>query len=200
MTIDAPEATTPPARRLRRHWPLLVVAVLLAVGLTYELLRYQHSLAGDWPAVVVAGLLVLGLILGVVVPGLSRVGRGIVGVALVVGLLFAIAQLRVVDPLVGDWNITAGAPATVRISRTADGYSMSATTPLRIHTSATCDAPAGTVLATFSGTAPTYTGKLGRWDVATCKFFDWNPTTLTLGDGTVDVVLADGERFVLVRP
>ena len=189
------------AARLRRHGALLLVAAVLLAGLTAEFVRYRHAVAGHWPAVVVAGLLTLGLVLGVVVPGLSRVGRVVVGLSLSVGLLFTLIQLRVVDPLVGDWNVTFGAPATVTIARVGDGsYTMTARTPLRVHTSATCDLAPGTVIADFSGAAPTYAGRLGRWNVDSCQFADWSPTTFTLGDGTLDTTLADGERFVLVRP
>lgn len=187
--------------RLRRNWPMLVLAAVLLIGLAYEFVRFQHTLTGHWPAVVVAALLLLGLVVGVAVPGLSRVGRPVVGLALVVGLLFAIAQLRVVDPLVGDWNVTFGAPATVTIARAADGsYTMTAKTPLRIHTSETCDLAPGTLIANFSGNAPTYTGKIGLWNVANCQFVSWNPTTFTLGDDAIDLGNGNGERFVMVRP
>ena len=202
--VNGPTGTERPggsAARLRRNWPLLVVAAVLLIGSAYEFLRFQHTLAGHWPAVAVVALLALGLIVGVVVPGLSRVGRPVVGLAMVVGLLFAIAQLRVIDPLVGEWNVTFGAPATVTIARSADGsYTMTAKTPLRVHTSQSCDLAPGTLIANISGTAPSYAGKIGLWNVANCQFVGWNAITFTLGDGTIDLADANGERFVMVRP
>ena len=110
-------------------------------------------------------------------------------------------QLRVIDPLVGDWNVTFGAPATVTIARSADGsYTMTAKSPLRVHTSQSCDLAPGTLIANISGTAPSYAGKIRLWNVANCQFVGWNAITFTLGDGTIDLADANGERFVMVRP
>lgn len=187
------------AERLRRSWPLVVIASLLVLSLAFELLRYQHTIGGQLPAFVTALLLAVALLPVMLSAAISRPSRAVISLALSVGLLFAVVQLRLVDPLVGDWNVTFGAPATVAISKTQEGYVLTAKSPTRVHTSETCELAPGTVIATFDGAAPTYQGRLGLWNVATCQFGQWSPTTFTLGDRTIDAVLADRELFILTR-
>lgn len=55
------------------------------------------------------------------------------------------------DPIVGDWNVTYGAPATVELSQWGGEYTETAKTPVRV-TGASCDIPAETVTATFKQT------------------------------------------------
>jgi hypothetical protein len=56
------------------------------------------------------------------------------------------------DPIVGDWNVTYGAPAVVTMSLSGGVYTETAKTPVRV-TVGSCVLPAGTSIATFSSTA-----------------------------------------------
>lgn len=84
------------------------------------------------------------------------------------------------DPIVGDWNVTYGAPATVTMSQSGAEYTETAKTPVRV-TGASCDIPAGTVIATFKQTgAGKYSGKHGLWSTSNCAFGNWTEATFTL--------------------
>jgi uncharacterized protein (DUF2147 family) len=89
------------------------------------------------------------------------------------------------DPIVGDWNVKYGAPATVTMTLAGGVYSETAKTPVRV-TGGTCDLPTGTVIATFRQTGPsTYAGQHGLWATGTCTFAKWTDTTFNLNsDGT----------------
>ncbi len=199
MTESADLASSRPRRR--RWWlPIAVPTVVLVLGLSYELLSYDHSVAAHLATELVVASLIVGLVLALTDRRLHRFGRSAIGAALAVGVLFGVAQLRVpADPLTGEWYITYGAPARVMITATPGGYTMTATSPTRVHNSQTCDLPPGTVIATFAGTAPTLTGRHGLWAETGCQFAGWDATTFTIGDQTVDVTLANGERFILTR-
>jgi hypothetical protein len=88
------------------------------------------------------------------------------------------------DPIVGDWNVTYGAPATVTMTLSGGVYTETAKTPVRV-TGGSCDLPAGTVIATFTQTgAGSYAGKHGLWFTNNCAFSNWTDTTFSLsGDG-----------------
>lgn len=103
------------------------------------------------------------------------------------------------DPIVGDWNVTYGAPAVVTMTLSNGLYTVTAKTPVQV-TGATCFLPVGTVIATFSSTGPnTYSGQHGLWYISNCSFGEWDPMTLTLsGDGnTLTAVLAGGYGTVV---
>ncbi len=185
--------------RARRWWPYLAVAAVLGVGLSYEFLRYDHVVAGRLLTSVVAGLLVFGVVVVLADRGLSRVGRGAIGIALSIGVLFAVAQLRPAqDPLLGDWDVTIGPPAVVTITRGADGYVVTTKTSTGA-VNAKCTAPPGQVVATFAGTGPSYPAQHALVDPLTCKFVRWAPATYTLGDQTIDIAFADHWRFIMTK-
>lgn len=186
-------------RRALRWWPDLAVAFVLGVGLSYEFLRYDHVVAGQLLASVVAGLLVFGVVVLLADRGLSRVGRAAIGLALSIGVLFAVAQLRPAqDPLLGDWDATIGPPAVVTITRGAAGYVVTTKTSTGAVNS-TCTAPPGQVVATFAGSGPSYPARHALVDPLTCKFVRWAPATYTLGDQTIDIAFADHWRFIMTK-
>lgn len=83
------------------------------------------------------------------------------------------------DPIVGDWSVTYGAPAVVTMSRSSTGYTVTAKSLIRV-VGASCDLPTGTVLATFSGSGTSYSGRHGLWFPSDCSFASWTPINLTL--------------------
>ena len=103
------------------------------------------------------------------------------------------------DPIVGDWNVTYGAPAVVTVTLSGGLYTVTAKTPVEV-TGATCYLPVGTTIATFSSTGPnTYSGQHGLWYTSDCSFGQWDPMTLTLSSdgGTLTAVLAGGYGTVV---
>lgn len=110
-----------------------------------------------------------------------------------------IAAAATSDPIVGDWNVTYGAPAVVTMTLSNGLYTVTAKTPVEV-TGATCFLPVGTTIATFSSTGPnTYSGQHGLWYISDCSFGQWDPMTLTLSsDGnTLTAVLAGGYGTVI---
>ena len=84
------------------------------------------------------------------------------------------------DPIVADWNVTYGAPATVTMTLSGGVYTETAKTAVRV-TGGSCDVPAGTVIATFTQTgAGSYAGKHGLWSTNNCAFSNWTDTTFSL--------------------
>jgi hypothetical protein len=84
------------------------------------------------------------------------------------------------DPVVGAWNVTYGAPATVAMTLANGVYTEKAKTPVQV-TGSSCDLPPGTVISTFSRTGPdTYAGVHGLWFTSNCSFDTWTGTTFTL--------------------
>jgi hypothetical protein len=114
-----------------------------------------------------------------------------------VGVVRAAADTA--DPIVGDWNVTYGAPAVVTMTLSGGLYTVTAKTPVEV-TGATCFLPVGTTIATFSSTGPNaYSGQHGLWYISDCSFGYWDPMTLTLSsDGnTLTAVLAGGYGTVI---
>jgi hypothetical protein len=191
--------TSGPAARARRSWPYLAVVAVLVVGLSYEFLRYDHVVAGHLLAAVVAGVLGVGLVVVLADRGLSRVGRGVIGLAVSIGVLFAVAQLRLApDPLLGDWDVTIGPAAVATITRGAEGYVVTTKTSAGAVNS-TCTMPPGQVVATFAGTGPSYPAQHALVNPLTCTFVQWAPATYTLGDRTIDIAFADHWRFIMTK-
>lgn len=86
-----------------------------------------------------ACMLVLSLIATVLSSmGVSRVGS-------------TAAAATTADPIVGDWNVTYGAPAVVTMTLSGGVYTVTAKTPVQV-TGSSCDLPVGTIIATFSST------------------------------------------------
>jgi hypothetical protein len=106
-----------------------------------------------------------------------------------------------IDPIVGDWNVTYGAPAVVTMSLSGGLYTVTAKTPVRVSGSS-CDLPPGTILATFSSVGGrSYSGQHGLWYLSDCSFGDWTSLSLTLSsDGsTLTAVLGDGETGTFTK-
>jgi len=74
-----------------------------------------------------------------------------------------------VDPILGDWSVTYGAPSVVSISASDGQYVMRAKSPIRVINSS-CDLPTGTVIATFTGSGLQYSGNHGLWYAGNCVF------------------------------
>ncbi len=87
-----------------------------------------------------------------------------------------------VRPLViGKWNVTFGAPAIVRMNGAGHhNYTMTAATPIEISGGSSCRLPIGTVLGTFSGTGPTFTGQIDLFYVSNCMLGAHTALTITL--------------------
>ena len=122
-----------------------------------------------------------------------------IGLALSIGVLFAVAQLRPApDPLLGDWDVTIGPPAVATITRGAAGYVVTTKTSAGAVNS-TCTVPPGQVVATFAGTGPSYPAQHALVSPLTCEFVRWAPATYTLGDRTIDIAFADHWRFIMTK-
>jgi len=109
------------------------------------------------------------------------------------------AAATTADPIVGDWNVTYGAPAVVTMTLSGGVYTVTAKTPVQV-TGSSCDLPVGTIIATFSSTGGnTYSGQHGLWYTSDCSFGFWDGLTLTLSsDGnTLTGVLAGGYGTVV---
>ena len=101
--------------------------------------------------------------------------------------------------VIGEWNVTYGAPAVVTISSTGtDSYTMVAETPVEV-TGSSCSLPVGTTIATFSGSGTSYTGEHGLWNVSTCAFVEWTSLSLTLSGNSMIEYLGNGEVHTLTR-
>ena len=184
LKVDHPTMTGHRVTRSRRWWALIVVAAVVGVGFAYEFFRYDHETSGHLGALIVAALLALGVVATLADPGRSRLGRALLALALSVGLLFCVGQLRTSpDPLVGNWTATfqGTPPGTVAITRSVVGYTVMATTAARLP-GYQCDLPPGTVLATFDGSAPGYTGWQLAGNPINCQLSGWEPGTFDLTD------------------
>src|ERR1019366_8025668 len=73
----------------------------------------------------------------------------IAALALIVIILSGIGLLRSgqTDPIVGDWNVSYGAPAVVTMTLSGGSYTETAKTPLQV-TGGPCYLPVGTIIAT----------------------------------------------------
>jgi hypothetical protein len=126
---------------------------------------------------------------------LALVVAVVLAVVLVGGL---VAQRTSSDPLVGDWDVTYGAPAIVTIAKSGDGYTVTAKTPVRV-VQATCDLPSGTSLATFSAAGPAHEGQHGLWWTNDCAFARWAPATFILDGRTLEAKLTDGQTVTFTK-
>jgi endoglucanase len=103
----------------------------------------------------------------------------------------AAAAAPTIDPIVGDWNVTYGAPAVVTISGSSSAYTVTAKSPVRV-TGSSCDLSPGTIIATFSGSGNTYSGQHGLWYTGDCSFGRWTSLSLALSGSTLTGVLGEG--------
>ena len=104
----------------------------------------------------------------------------LIPLAVLAALLSGGAASAAPDPIVGDWKVTYGAPATVAMTMSGGQYTETAKTPVRV-TGSSCDLPAGTVIATFTQIgAGSYAGKHGLWSTTNCGFAGWTDATFNL--------------------
>jgi hypothetical protein len=100
--------------------------------------------------------------------------------------------------IVGDWNVTYGAPAVVTMSGSGGAYTETATSRVRV-TGSSCDLLSGTIIATFSGSGSTYSGQHGLWFTNNCSFDKWVSLSLTLNGNRLNGVLGDGETVTFTK-
>jgi hypothetical protein len=72
-------------------------------------------------------------------------------------------------PIGGPYSVTYATPGTVSVSGSATTYTIAVTTPFKFYGS-TCAVPAGSVISTFTGTSPSFTGTGSFYDPTTCAF------------------------------
>lgn len=134
---------------------------------------------------------------------LSTVAGKIIAVAVVTTVVVAgvagvaLTHHTVVN-IVGDWNVTYGAPAVVTISGSGGAYTETAKSPVRV-TGSSCYLAPGTIIATFSGLGTSYTGQHGLWYVNNCSFARWVSLRLTLNGNTLKGVFGDGGTVIFTR-
>jgi LPXTG-motif cell wall-anchored protein len=101
--------------------------------------------------------------------------------------------------IAGRWNVTYGAPTVVTIAAAGrSSYTMTGAHAVAVigdH----CRLRAGTLLAGFTGTGGTYSGRHGLWDESTCAFVRWTTLRLTLEGDTASARLGDGEVITYTR-
>jgi hypothetical protein len=106
------------------------------------------------------------------------------------------------DPIVGDWHVTYGAPAVVKMTLSGGVYTETAKTPVRV-VGSSCDLPAGTVIATFSATGShSYSGQHGLWFTSNCSFDQWTSWNLTQssnGNTLTGVIPAVNETITFTK-
>jgi hypothetical protein len=105
------------------------------------------------------------------------------------------------NPVVGDWNVTYGNQAIVKIVRSGNGYAVVSKTPVQLGSNGTptssCYLPQGTLLATFSGTSPTYSGQHGLWYNSNCSFGVWDQGSFSLSSATLTFTSSNGYGTVV---
>ena len=104
--------------------------------------------------------------------------------------------------IAGDWNVTYGAPAVVKMTLAGSVYTETAKTPVRV-VGSSCDLPVGTVIATFHPTGShSYSGRHGLWFTSNCSFAEWSSWSLTLssnGLGLTGVISAVNETIKFTK-
>lgn len=103
------------------------------------------------------------------------------------------------SPIAGRWSVTYGAPTVVTISAAGhSSYTMTGARAVAVigdH----CRLRAGTLLARFSGSGATYSGRHGLWDESTCAFVSWTTLRLTLTGNTASAQFGNGETRTYTR-
>lgn len=122
----------------------------------------------------------------------------LIEVALLAALLSSSAGASaepVQDPIIGDWIVKYGAPATVTMTLADGVYTEKAKTPVRV-TGSSCNLAAGTVIATFKQATPgTYAGKHGLWSTSDCSFSSWTDTAFKLNSDGNTLTAKIGQGF-----
>ena len=118
---------------------------------------------------------------------------------LLVSCTSSTAGAGVTPSIAGRWSVTYGAPTVVTISVSGhSSYTMTGARGVAVlgdH----CRLRVGTLLARFTGTGGTYTGRHGLWDESTCAFVRWTTLRLTLAGNTASARLGDGEAITYTR-
>ena len=101
--------------------------------------------------------------------------------------------------IAGRWSVTYGAPTVVTIS--ASRHSSYTMTGARVVTvvESHCRLRVGTLLARFTGTGDTYSGRHGLWNVTTCAFAGWTTMRLTLAGDTASAQMGNGSTITYRR-
>jgi len=102
------------------------------------------------------------------------------------------------DPIPGDWSVTYGSPSVVTISGSAGSYTVRAKSRVQVNGTSCFLAP-GTLLATFSGSGGSYSGRHSLWQPSNCSFASWDPMTLTLKGTKLTAVLAGFGPIVFTK-
>lgn len=151
-------------------------------------MRRLRMIGVRYLAVLVAPAMALGMI-AAVAPAASasaaRTGGQASGVA-------ATAAAAASNPIVGEWHVTYGNRAVVKMTLKAGKYTETAKTRVRV-VGASCYLPVGTVIATFHSTGGrSYAGRHGLWNTSNCSFAYWTSMTLKLS--------RDGKTLTAVIP
>jgi hypothetical protein len=87
----------------------------------------------------------------------------------------------------GDYAVTYATAGTVNIHQSGTNYTVSTTSPIRLE-GATCTLPTGTVLATFTGTAPSFTATSYIFGTTNCFEYSWTTGTAYLNtDNSISI-------------
>ncbi len=85
----------------------------------------------------------------------------------------------------GDYSVIYGTPGEVTVHVSGNVYTVSVKTPFKIE-GASCALPVGTVIATFSGAGPTFSGGHTQFNPTTCAFYTTYGISVTLSsDGSL---------------
>ena len=100
-------------------------------------------------------------------------GLALAGAAVTTGASMPVSAAARPSPVAGNWKVTYGAPAVVRMKRSGRTYTEIAKTRVRV-VGSDCYLRAGTVIATFHSTGRwTYSGRHGLWYTSNCSFAYW---------------------------
>jgi hypothetical protein len=72
-------------------------------------------------------------------------------------------------PIGGEYTVTYATPGSVTISDSAGTFTVAVKKPFKFF-GATCDMPATSVISTFKGKSPAFTGTASFYDATTCAF------------------------------
>ena len=143
-------------------------------------------------------LLLAGLVAGVAPTAsasAAHTGRQLNGVS-------ATAAAATSNPIVGDWHVTYGNRAVVKMTLSAGKYTETAKTRVQV-VGSSCYLPVGTVIATFHSTGNrSYAGRHGLWFTSNCSFDQWTSWTLKLsrsGTKLTGVIPAVGETIPFTK-
>lgn len=151
-------------------------------------MRRLGMIGARYLAVLVAPGMALGM-MAAVAPAASASAAGVGGQ---LNGVAATAAAAASNPIVGEWHVTYGNRAVVKMTLKAGRYTETAKTRVRV-VGASCYLPAGTVIAHFHSTGDrSYAGRHGLWWTSDCSFASWTSMTLKLS--------RDGKTLTAVLP